>query len=80
MAKSEEKEYGIKNIELRLVETLQQTYFQNLSNVLSFIALERLAYPVTEFTRFRIEGDKLFIHEETPEEEVATSATPKETK
>jgi len=78
MAKTEEKEYSIKNIELRLVETLQQTYFQNLSNVLSFIALERLAYPVTENTRFRIDGDKIFIHEETPEEEVAT--TPKEAK
>lgn len=80
MAKTEEKEYGIKDIELRLVETLQQTYFQNLSNVLSFIALERLAYPVTENTRFRIEGNKIFIHEETPEEEVTTTAPVKEKK
>lgn len=68
----EEKEYSIKAIELRLVETLQQTYFQNLSNVLSFIAIERLAYDVTENTRFRIEGDKLYIKEEVKEEEVAT--------
>ncbi len=68
----EEKEYSIKPIELRLVETLQQTYFQNLSNVLSFIAIERLAYDVTENTRFRIEGDKVYIKEEAKEEEVST--------
>lgn len=66
--KAQEKEFGLKDIELRLVETLQQTYFQNLSNVLSFIALERLAYPVTEHTRFRIEDGKLFVHEDKPEE------------
>jgi hypothetical protein len=72
MSKPAEKEFGLKDIELRLVETLQQTYFQNLSNVLSFIALERLAYPVTENTRFRIEEKKLFIHEEKAEEEVET--------
>lgn len=64
----QEKEFGLKDIELRLVETLQQTYFQNLSNVLSFIALERLAYSVTENTRFRINEGKLFIHEEKPAE------------
>ncbi len=70
--KPEETEYSIKPIELRLVETLQQTYFQNLSNVLSFIAIERLAYNVTENTRFRIEGDKIYVKEEVKEEEVKT--------
>ncbi len=70
--KPEETEYSIKPIELRLVETLQQTYFQNLSNVLSFIAIERLAYNVTENTRFMIEGDKIYVKEEVKEEEVKT--------
>lgn len=69
----DEKMYGIKDIELRLVEVIQSTYFTNLSNVLSFIALERLAYPVTQNTRFRIEGNNLYIKEEKPEEEVATT-------
>lgn len=68
-----EKQYGLKPIELRLIESLQQSYFQNLSTTLSFIALERLAYPVTEYTRFRIEDGKLFVQDvipEAPKEEV----------
>ena len=66
--KPNEKQFSLKDIELRLVESIQQSYFSNLSNTLSFIALERLAYPVTEYTRFRIEGNNLYIHEETPSE------------
>lgn len=76
MSKKEEKtekEYSLKPIELRLVEAIQSAYFSNLSNTLSFIALERLAYDVTENTRFRVEDGKLFIHEEAKEEEVATA-------
>lgn len=76
----DEKEYGLKQIELQLVQVIQNTYFTNLSNLLSFFALERLAYPVTENTRFRVEDGKLFIHEEKQEEEVATTPEPKESK
>lgn len=59
-----EKEFGLKEIELKLISTIQDTYFANLSNVLSFIALERLGYNVTEKTRFRVEDGKVYIHEE----------------
>jgi len=69
-----ESMYGLKPIELKLVESIQTSYFSNLSNTLSFIALERLAYDVTENTRFRIEDGKLYIkEEEVKEEEVATA-------
>jgi hypothetical protein len=68
----EEKQYGLKPIELKLLSTLQDTYYTNLSNLLSFVAIERLAYAVTEQTRFRVEDGHLFITEEKVEEEVAT--------
>jgi hypothetical protein len=58
-----EKEFGLKNIEIKLVQSIQNGYFNNLSSILSFIALERLAYNVTEQTQFRVEGEKLFIWE-----------------
>lgn len=73
-----EKEYSLKNIELQLVQVIQNAYFTQLSNFLSFVALERLAYQVTEFTRFRVEDGKLYIFEEKPEEE-AVSTTPEPT-
>jgi hypothetical protein len=60
----EEKQFGMKPIEQRMLLVLQEQYFSVLSNFLSFIALERLAYPVTEKTKFRVEGDKLYVHEE----------------
>lgn len=68
-----EKQFDLKNIELRMIETLQNTYYTQLSTFFSYIALERLAYPVSESTRFRMEDGKLFIKEETettPEAEV----------
>jgi hypothetical protein len=73
-AKENEKQFDLKAIELRLVESLQQSYFGSLSNTLSFIALERLAYPVTSDTQFRIEEGKLYIHEAKKEEEVVTTS------
>ena len=66
------KKYSLKNIELKLIESLQQSYFTNLSSALSFIAIERLAYDVTEFTRFRVENGDVTITEEKPEDEVLT--------
>lgn len=66
------KEYGLKDIEFRTLGGIQQLYLQQLSLFLSFIALERLAYQVTERTQFRTEGKKLFVWEaEPPKEEQA---------
>lgn len=70
-AKSEEKQYSLKNIETQMLQVLQEQYFTTLSNFLSFIALERLAYQVTANTRFRWDVDKLYIWEDetvTPEQ------------
>lgn len=74
--KSNEKQFSLKPIELQMVNVLQSTYFTTLSNFLSFIALERLAYSVTEHTKFRIEDGKLFVWEEeaTPDTEVSTGS------
>lgn len=74
--KSEHKTYGLKPIEQQLLHTQRDSYFNTLSNLLSFIAIERLAYTVTENTRFQWDGDKLQIWEdhETPEAETAEPA------
>jgi hypothetical protein len=66
----------LKPIEINLLQAIQQAHNSELSNILSFIALERLAYKVTEHTQFRVEDDRLYIIERTPpedkpEEEVA---------
>lgn len=68
--KPAEKEYSLKTIETQMLQVLQDGYFNTLSNFLSFISLERLAYQVTPNTRFKWEGDKLTIWEDetvTPE-------------
>lgn len=74
----EEKQFGLKPIEQRMLLVLQEQYFGVLSNFLSFVAVERLAYNVTENTKFRVEGDKLYIHDAEPEKapEVSTGDTP----
>lgn len=78
--KPEEKQFSLKPVEIKLIEALQQSYFSNLANTLSFIALERLAYPVSQNTRYRVEGNNIFIHEAIKEEKVATTAQPKKGK
>lgn len=63
MKRDNEKEYTLKPIEVNLLTAIQQSHQAQMSNVVSFIALERIAYKVTEQTQFRVEGDKLYIHE-----------------
>ena len=71
--KPEEKQFGLKPSEQRMLMALEQQFMQSLSLFLSFIAIERLAYNVTEKTQFRTEGDKLFIHEQEPKQPEAPS-------
>lgn len=73
--KPTEKQYSLKPIELQMVNVLQSQYFTTLSNFLSFVALERLAYGVTQNTKFRIEGDNIFISEDTPEADVVSTGS-----
>jgi len=60
---STEKAFGLKTIEVNLINTIQSLHQSQLANILSFIAIERLAYEVTENTRFRIEDGRLYIAE-----------------
>lgn len=59
----EEKRFDLKDIELQVVQNMHNRANQSLFDFFSFIALERLAYTVTENTRFRVEDGKLFISE-----------------
>lgn len=68
--KPEVKEFGLKPIEVQLINTIQQAV---MSNTISYIALERLAYQVTINTKFEIQGDKLRIWEEDATETPPTS-------
>jgi hypothetical protein len=72
---AKEKEFGLKDIELRTLQGIQALYVQQLSLFLSFIALERLAYQVTEKTQFRTEGNRLFVWEDEPEQPDAPSVS-----
>lgn len=55
--KPDKKEYQLKDIESRLLLVAQQQYQALLSNLLSFIALERLAVKVDEHTAFELKSD-----------------------
>lgn len=64
----EEKQFSLRNTELNLIGNVNRRRDQALLDIFSYIALERLNYPVTENTEFRTDekGD-LFI-KERPEE------------
>ena len=70
---ADEKQFSLKPVELNLIRAIQEQSNVTLSNTISFIALERLAYDVTEFTRFRVEDNNLYIKEDEPQEEVETA-------
>lgn len=74
------KEYSLKSIETQLLNVFQQQQSVLLSNILSFIAIERLAYEVTANTRFELAPDytKVTVSEvepETPAEDTPTVVT-----
>lgn len=55
----DEKKYSLKNIDMQMVKVMQAP----LSNFLSFLAIDRYNYPVTESTVFRIDNGDLVITE-----------------
>lgn len=70
----EPKKFSLKKIENNMLAMMQQRHQQELGNFLSFIALERLAYEVTDKTKFSLEDGVLTIEEvEDKKEEVATA-------
>ncbi len=72
----EEKTFALKDIELQMVQNMHNRANQSLFDFFSFIALERLAYTVTENTRFRVEDGKMFISETEPLEANPPEGTP----
>lgn len=67
---AEPKHYDLKEIEVQLLNVFQQQQSVMLSNILSFIAIERLAFNVTANTRFELSPDfkKITITEVEPEQ------------
>lgn len=57
MAESEKKSYQLKPIETQLLNVANQQAQVMLSNLLTFIASERLAITVNEQTRYEISPD-----------------------
>ena len=51
------KSYSLTGIETQLLRVTQQNFQTVLSNEMAMIAVQRLAYPVTEHTRFVFNGD-----------------------
>lgn len=63
-----EKQFSLKPIELNLIANKQSRAQAEMFDTFSFIAMERLAYNVTQRTQFRIDNGILFISE-LPEDE-----------
>lgn len=75
MSDTMEKEYSLKPIQEQMIQTMQQSYQSQISNFMSFLALEFWGYTVTENTRFRIEEGKVFITEDVVESKPEVSTT-----
>lgn len=61
-----EKQFDLKAIELNLIANGQARAQQALFDMCTFIASERLAINVTQYTQFRVEDGKLFVTELDP--------------
>lgn len=79
---TEPKQFNLKPIETQLLSATQAQFQTLVSNVLSFIAIERLAYTVTENTQFAVSQDftTVSISEREPEAapEVVTGTSAKD--
>lgn len=77
-SKPESKQFSLKGIEMRMLEVMGNRHQEEFGNFLTFVATERLAYPVTPNTQFTIERNNLNIVEKEPakEEEHAAPEAP----
>lgn len=66
-----DKKYSLKPTESQLLTVTQQNFQTILSNTIAMIAIERLAYPVSQNTRFVFNDDmtEVTISEDEPAEE-----------
>ena len=78
----QKKTFSLKAVETQLLITTSQAHNSVISNITSFIAMERLAYPVTTNTRFKFSDDlkSLEIWEEPEVAEVVTDTSKPEAK
>jgi hypothetical protein len=65
---TKEKQYSLKDIELRVVGNINTRANAEMLDFLAFVAIERLAYEVTENTTFSVRDGNLYIGESVPEE------------
>lgn len=61
---SDKKEFSLKQSEIVLLSNIQQQANILFSQAVSYVLVDRLAYNVTEQTRFTIQDDKLTVWEE----------------
>lgn len=57
MSEPKKKEYSLKPIESQMIKVVNGQHATMLSNILSYVAVERLAYNVTEDTHYEISPD-----------------------
>jgi len=65
------KQFSLTPIETQLLRVTQQNFQTVLSNEMAMIAVQRLAYPVSEYTRFMFSSDmtEVTISEDEPVED-----------
>ena len=61
------KKFGLKNSEVVLLSNINAQANAMFSMVVSYILVDRLAYEVTEQTRFRVSDTTIEVWEEAPE-------------
>lgn len=71
MTKQKTNNYSLTGIETQLLRVTQQNFQTVMSNEMAMIAVQRLAYQVTENTRFVFNDDmtKVTISEDEPKED-----------
>lgn len=72
MANKEAPTYSLKPIETQILMETQRQFQVLVSNLLSMIAIERLAYEVKENTQFNVSPDFKTLSISEPEPEVVT--------
>lgn len=76
-AQEDEKTFSLKQIEQRVIGNINERHNAELLDMLSFIAVERLAYNVTALTQFRIdETGNLYIKEMAEPEPIEGEVIP----
>lgn len=64
--KPQTKEFGLSQAEVIAIQNNNAIANQIMSSFISYLAVERFGYSVTEHTNFKIDNGRLFIWEEQP--------------